>query len=395
MNSDDSKIISADDHVIEPAHVWQDRMPSKHKELAPKIVIAPQGEMTLNDGVWLETPGTGDKMAAWWHFENKRYQIKQMVACPGIPPEEVTMEGVTYDDIAPGCYDPIARLADMDINHVEASLCFPNYPRFCGQLFSEADDLELGLLCVQAYNDWMIDEWCGSSGGRLIPLCIVPLWDAELAAKEIYRVAEKGCRAVAWSELPAWLGRPGLHGDFWDPFLKACEETQTVICMHIGSGTKTVQTSPEAPTVVTANLIVCNSAASMIDWIFSGKFEQFPNLKLLYAESQIGWIPYFIERADDTWRTHQWAQGEKRIPKPPSHYYKKHVYSCFFKDTVGIDLLDRIGEDNVLFETDYPHQDGTFPNTLAIAEELFGHLEQETIDKIARNNAIKLFGLTI
>ena len=389
------KIISADDHVIEPAHVWQDRMPSKHKELAPKIVIAPQGEMTLNDGVWLETPGTGDKMAAWWHFENKRYQIKQMVACPGIPPEEVTMEGVTYDDIAPGCYDPIARLADMDINHVEASLCFPNYPRFCGQLFSEADDLELGLLCVQAYNDWMIDEWCGSSGGRLIPLCIVPLWDAELAAKEIYRVAKKGCRAVAWSELPAWLGRPGLHGDFWDPFLKACEETQTVICMHIGSGTKTVQTSPEAPTVVTANLIVCNSAASMIDWIFYGKFDQFPNLKLLYAESQIGWIPYFIERADDTWRTHQWAQGEKRIPKPPSHYYKKHVYSCFFKDTVGIDLLDRIGEDNVLFETDYPHQDGTFPNTLAIAEELFGHLEQETIDKIARNNAIKLFGLTI
>ena len=389
------KIISADDHVIEPAHVWQDRMPSKHKELAPKIVIAPQGEMTLNDGVWVEIPGTGDKMAAWWHFENKRYQIKQMVACPGIPPEEVTMEGVTYDDIAPGCYDPIARLADMDINHVEASLCFPNYPRFCGQLFSEADDLELGLLCVQAYNDWMIDEWCGSSGGRLIPLCIVPLWDAELAAKEIYRVAEKGCRAVAWSELPAWLGRPGIHGDYWDPFLKACEETQTVICMHIGSGTKTVQTSPEAPTVVTANLIVCNSAASMIDWIFSGKFEQFPNLKLLYAESQIGWIPYFIERADDTWRTHQWAQGEKRIPKPPSHYYKKHVYSCFFKDTVGIDLLDRIGEDNVLFETDYPHQDGTFPNTLAIAEELFGHLEQETIDKIARNNAIKLFGLTI
>jgi predicted TIM-barrel fold metal-dependent hydrolase len=334
-------------------------------------------------------------MAAWWHFENKRYQIKQMVACPGIPPEEVTMEGVTYDDIAPGCYDPIARLADMDINHVEASLCFPNYPRFCGQLFSEAADLDLGLLCVQAYNDWMIDEWCGSSGGRLIPLCIVPLWDAELAAKEIYRVAEKGCRAVAWSELPTWLGRPGLHGDFWDPFFKACEDTQTVICMHIGSGTKTVQTSPEAPTIVTANLIVCNSAASMIDWIFSGKFEQFPNLKLLYAESQIGWIPYFVERADDTWQTHQWAQGEKRIPNPPSYYYKKHVYSCFFKDTVGIDLLDRIGEDNVLFETDYPHQDGTFPNTLAIAEELFGHLEQKTIDKIARNNAIKLFGLTI
>jgi len=389
------KIISADDHVIEPPHVWQSRLPKKYFDVAPRIVIAPQGEMSLVDGTWVEKPGNGEKMAAWWHYEEKRYQIKQMVACPGIPPEEVTMEGVTYDDIAEGCYEPKARLSDMDLNHVEASLCFPNYPRFCGQLFSEADDLELGLLCIQAYNDWMIDEWCGDSSGRLIPLCIVPLWDPFLAAEEIRRVAARGCRAVAWSELPSWLGRPGIHGNHWDPFFRACEETETVICMHIGSGTRTVQTSPEAPTVVTANLIVCNSAASMIDWIFSGKFEQFPDLKLLYAESQVGWIPYFIERADDTWRTHQWAQGENRIPQPPSYYYRRHVHSCFFKDTVGIEMLDKIGVENVLFETDYPHQDGTFPNSHSIAEELFGHLEQETIDKIARGNAIRLFGLDL
>ena len=389
------KIISADDHVIEPPNVWQDRIPQKYLSAAPKIVIAPQGDMSLVDGTWVEEPGDGEKMAAWWHYEDKKYQIKQMVACPGIPPEEVTMEGVTYDDIAEGCYSPKARLTDMDLNHVEASLYFPNYPRFCGQLFSEADDLELGLLCIQAYNDWMIEEWCGDSDGRLIPLCIVPLWDPMLAAQEIYRVASLGCRAVAWSELPSWLGQPGIHVDHWDPFLHACEETGTVICMHIGSGTRTVQTSPEAPTVVTANLIVCNSAASMIDWIFSGKFDQFPGLKLLYAESQIGWIPYFIERADDTWHTHQWAQGENRIPHPPSYYYRRHVYSCFFKDTVGIELLDRVGVDNVLFETDYPHQDGTFPNSLQVAEDLFGHLDQETINKITRGNAINLFDLDL
>ncbi len=389
------KIISADDHVIEPPHVWQSRLPKKYLDVAPRIAIAPQGEMSLVDGTWVETPGDGEKMAAWWHYEDKMYQIKQMVACPGIPPEEVTMEGVTYDDIAEGCYEPKARLSDMDLNHVEASLCFPNYPRFCGQLFSEANDLELGLLCIQAYNDWMIDEWCGDSAGRLIPLCIVPLWDPLLAAQEIHRVAARGCRAVAWSELPSWLGQPGIHGNHWDPFFQACEETGTVICMHIGSGTRTVQTSPDAPTVVTANLIVCNSAASMIDWIFSGKFEQFPDLKLLYAESQIGWIPYFIERADDTWHTHQWAQGENRIPQPPSYYYRRHIHSCFFKDTVGIEMLDRIGVENVLFETDYPHQDGTFPNTLQVAESLFGHLDEDTIYKIARGNAIDLFGLEI
>ena len=97
------------------------------------------------------------------------------------------------------------------------------------------------------------------------------------------------------------------------------------------------------PRWVGANLIACNSVSSMIDWIFSGKLEQFPKLKLLYAECQIGWIPYFIERADDTWQTHQWAQGETRIPNPPSFYYRRNVFGCFFKDTVGIDMIDRIG----------------------------------------------------
>ncbi len=282
-------------------------------------------------------------MAAWWHYEDHRYQIKQMIAAAGLKPEEVTMQGVTYDDMRPGCFDPKARLDDMTANHVQASLCFPNYPRFCGQLFAERKDLDLSKLCVEAYNDWMVEEWCGGSEGRLIPLCIVPLWDVELAAAEIRRNAARGVRAVAWSELPAWLGLPSIHSGEWDPFFRACEETGTVICMHIGSGTKTVTTSADAPTIVTANMIAANSAASMIDWLFSGKLAQFPNLKLLYAECQIGWIPYFVERADDTWETHQWAQGEARSAEPPSVYYHRQIHSCFFKDTVGVELLRQGG----------------------------------------------------
>ncbi|MHA7838318.1 MAG: amidohydrolase family protein, partial [bacterium] len=227
VRSEIPKIVSVDDHVVEPAHLWQSRLPERYKNEGPRIVIAPQGEMKLVDGVWVETPGDGDKMAAWWHYEDHRYQIKQIIACPGIPPEEVSAQGVTYDDIAPGCYDPKARVADMEKNHVEASLCFPNYPRFCGQLFSERKNLELSKLCVEAYNDWMIEEWCGDSEGRLIPLCVVPLWDADLAAAEIRRNAARGCRAVSFSELPAWLGRPSIQSGYWDPFLAACEETDT------------------------------------------------------------------------------------------------------------------------------------------------------------------------
>ena len=109
------------------------------------------------------------------------------------------MTPITYDEMRDGCYDVKARIADMRSNHVDHSLCFPTFPRFCGQTFTETPDRELGLACIRAYNDWMIDEWCGESEGVLIPLTIVPLWDAELAAAEVRRNAARGCRAVCFS----------------------------------------------------------------------------------------------------------------------------------------------------------------------------------------------------
>ncbi len=228
------RIISVDDHVVEPPHIWQSRLPTRFKDEGPRVVIEPRGDFKLIDGIYREAPGDGDEMAAWWHYEEHRFQMKRTIACPGMPPEEVLAVGVTFDDIAPGCYQPAARIADMDKNHVEASLCFPNYPRFCGQIFAERKNMELSKLCVEAYNDWMVEEWCGDSEGRLIPLCIVPLWDAKLAAAEIRRNAARGVRAVAFSEVPAWLGMPSILTEHWNPFLEACDETVSVIAMHIG-----------------------------------------------------------------------------------------------------------------------------------------------------------------
>ena len=107
------------------------------------------------------------------------YPHKRHVAAVGFDRDDMTLSAITYDEMRPGCYEPKARVDDMDLNHVEASLCFPTFPRFCGQTFLEAKDRELAMLCVRAYNDWMVEEWCGDSGGALIPLCIVPLWDAD------------------------------------------------------------------------------------------------------------------------------------------------------------------------------------------------------------------------
>src|SRR6266478_3446563 len=191
---------------------------------------------------------------------------------------------ITYDEMRPGCYDPKARVDDMELNWVEASLSFPSFPRFCGQTFLEAKDRELAEACVYAYNDWMVDEWCGDSGGRLIPLPIIPLWDAELAAAEVRRNAARGARAVCFSEIPVHLGLPSIHSGDWDPFFAACDETRTAVCMHIGSSSKMPATSKDAPPSVAILLSCNNSMASLADFLFSGVLVRFPELKLAYSE---------------------------------------------------------------------------------------------------------------
>jgi predicted TIM-barrel fold metal-dependent hydrolase len=293
----------------------------------------------------------------------------------------------------PGCYDPNARLEDMDVNHVEASACYPTFPRFCGQTFSEGKDKALGLACVEAYNNWMVDEWCGDSNGRLIPICLIPLWDVELAAAEVHRNAARGVRAVAFSEIAAVLGLPSIHTGYWDPFFAACEETGTVVCMHIGSSSRMPATSPDAPPSVTASLAFGGAMMSVVDFLYSGLLVRFPNLKLSYAESQMGWLPYILERIDDVWEDNQgWAQT-KHIPEPPSTYFHRNMWVSFFKDQTGIDNRARIGIDRITFETDYPHSDSTWPETRATAARLLDGLSDDDVYKIVRGNAIDLFQL--
>jgi predicted TIM-barrel fold metal-dependent hydrolase len=389
-------IVDVDAHVVEPPDVWTSRLPAKYRDVGPRIVYAPGGDIKLVGSSYIEAPGTDGPDVAWWFYEDRQTSLKRYIAAAGVPADEVTLSGVTYEDMRPGCFQSAERVADMTLNGVQAQMCFPNYPRFCGQLFVWGKDKELARLCVQAYNDWMVEEWCAGSDGRLIPLCIVPLWDVDLAVAEVRRNAARGVRAVAFSELPAYLDLPSIHTGYWDPFFQACAETGTVLAMHIGSGTKTPKTSDDAPEAVGGTIIFGNSVASLVDFLFSGVLHRFPTLKLLYAEAQIGWIPYVLERTDDVWHTHRgWAHGQDKCPELPSTYYYRQVHSCFFKDPVGVSVLDRVGIDNVMFETDYPHQDGTWPQSREAAALQFGHLPQDQIDKIARGNAIKLLGLEL
>ena len=175
-NSKIPPIIDVDAHVVEPPDVWTSRLPAKYREVGPHIRYLPSGSPKLDGGGYIEEPGTEGPNVAWWFYEDHRYSVKRLIAAAGYPAEEITLQGVTYDQMRRGCWDPAARIADNAANGVEAQLCYPNYPRFAGQIFLWGKDRELALLCVKAYNDWMVEEWCAGSGGRLIPLCLVPLW---------------------------------------------------------------------------------------------------------------------------------------------------------------------------------------------------------------------------
>ena len=395
--ADIPRILSVDDHVVEPPDLWTSRLPAKYQDRCPRVERDSAvfnfegGEFTYQKGV----PGGAE--CDWWLYDDLVYPFPKLSAASGF--ETLDVEPVTFDQIRPGGWKQADRLADMTANHVDASLCFPNVlPRFCGQTFLEREDKELALLCVQAYNNWMIDEWCAGDGrGRLIPLTLIPLWDPAAAALEVHRCADKGSFAVAFSENPYHLGLPSIHDKdrFWDPFLTACQETDTVVCMHIGSSSKMPATSPDAPFSVSSTITFANAMGSMCDYILSGVFVRFPRLRVSYAEGQVGWMPYIIERMDKIWAERGDASFGIDLPEPPSTYIPGHVWGCIFDDEIGLKNRDVIGMDQICFEVDFPHADSTFPHTLEVATRICdaAGLADEEIYKLMRGNAIECFGL--
>ena len=397
------RIISVDDHVVEPVDLWTSRLPSKYADRAPRVERK-KGLMRFDfdtGGVAKFVEDAADPEARWcdqWAYDDLRWPFAAAFAAVGPLRDVPATTAVSYDDMLPGCYDQAARLADMDTNHVEASMCFPTFPRFCGQTFLEREDKDLALLCVRAYNDFMIDEWCAGAGyGRLIPQTIIPLWDPELAAEEVRRSAAKGSHAVSFCEIPPYLGLPSIHSGHWDPFFAACDETDTVINMHILSGSKMTVTSADAPLIVVVALTAQNAEASLCDWLSSGKLAQFPRLKIAFSEGQAGWMPFILERLDSAWER---AIGfdptaRKKVPEPPSSYLPGRVFSCIFDDLHGLESRHKIGMGQFLFETDYPHNDSTFPHSKQVAAKHVaeaGLTDHETW-QLMRGNAIACYGL--
>ena len=294
-----------------------------------------------------------------------------------------------YDSMRKGCWDITERVADMDIDGIHAQLCFPTFPGFAGSTFFNATDKALAAACVSAWNDWVLDEWCNAAPGRQIPLAMVPYWDADLATAEVERVAGRGSKGISFIEAPHAVGLPSFHTDHWDAMFAACAAADLPLCLHFGSG-GAPSIAPGGPFTAAIALYALNSQQALVEMVNSKMFEKNPNLKVALSEGGIGWMPYMLERCDYTWERHRIYTGMEHARRP-SDIFRDHIFGCFISDLCGVRNIDLIGEDNVMFESDYPHSDSNWPHARKLLEESLVDTPDSQARKIAETNARKLF----
>ncbi|MFQ5416679.1 MAG: amidohydrolase family protein [Myxococcota bacterium] len=374
MRADDLILVSVDDHVVEPAGMFDQHLGPEWKDKAPRVVHKRDGSDV-------------------WVFNGAQMPNIGLNAVVGRPPEEYGMEPTSFEQLRPGCFDVDERIRDMNANGVLASMCFPSFPGFSGNLFARQDDKQLARVMLQAYNDWHIDEWCGSHPGRFIPLALPPIWDPELMADEVRRVAKKGCHSMSFSEDPQKLGFPGIHSEHWDPFWQASDEEGTVVAIHIGSGGGMSFTSMEAPVDVMITVTPMSIANCAADLLWSRMLRKYDNLKIALSEGGIGWIPYFLERADYVYEHHQYWTHQSFGDKLPSDVFREHIVTCFIDDKAGVRNRHEVGIDTITWECDYPHSDTTWPRAPEILWESLGGVPDDEIHKMTHENALRVFQL--
>jgi predicted TIM-barrel fold metal-dependent hydrolase len=372
MHVDDLILISVDDHLVEPPNLFDNHLPDKFKDRAPRVVRNENG-----DDVWV--------------FGDAVIPNVGLNAVAGRPKEEYGVDPTSWDEMRPGCYDVHERVKDLNAAGVLASMNFPSFPGFSGRLFAAEPDKELALALVRAYNDWHIDEWCGSYPGRFIPMALPVLWDVDLAAAEVRRVAAKGCHSLTFTENPAALGYPSFHDDDWDPLWKAVCDTDTVVSIHLGSSGQLVVTAPNAPVDVMITLQPMNIATAAADILWSRVIKNFPDIKFALTEGGTGWIPYFLERVDRTYDMHHLWTGQDFGGKLPSEVFREHFLTCFIADPVGIQLRHMIGIDNIAWELDYPHSDSSWPTPAESLMAVADGVSDEDLAKITHENAMRWY----
>lgn len=374
MLPSDAPLVSVDDHIVEPPDLWQTRLPNALLDRAPKIAH-------------------DDAVGDFWVYEDRRYPMSMIQAVAGMDVTDWRRQPFRFADMRPGCYDPRARVADMDIDGVASQVTSPSFVQLGGALFLQADDLDLALQCLRAWNDFVLDEWCATAPDRFVPVVIAPLWDPTLAAAEVRRAAAKGARMLSFVEDPTGLGLPSFYTGHWDPLLDAVTETDLAVSMHFGSSSTIPFPIAGAPNVTMQTLLGTNSMAAFTHLVFSGLLTRFPDLRVVLSESGIGWVPYLLERIDQMWFEHRHWQ-EIDPDTRPSDLFRRNIWVCtVLCEEFGMTLHEQIGTDRILVESDYPHADSRWPHTRDVLARLLVDVDDDDARAIAGGNARHVFGL--
>jgi predicted TIM-barrel fold metal-dependent hydrolase len=371
LQADDLILISVDDHIAEPATMFDAHVPAKYKDQAPRVLTDERG------------------IQQWWYGDVKGRNLG-LNAVAGKPREMFNVDASRYDEMRPGCFDVDERVRDMNAGGQLAGLNFPNFTGFSGQVLNQGPDHDLNEIMIKAYNDWHVDEWCGAHPGRFIPCGVLPLFDVDKAAAEVRRLAAKGCHAVTFSENPEALNMPSIHSGRWDPLFAACVETATVLCCHLGSSSRSPMSAIDAPAGVNMTTSSAATIYTLVDLVWATFWERFPTLKFSLTEGDIGCIPYFLWRAEHVNDRHGgWTKHDFTKTGGPTQIFRDHILVCFIKENIGAKLIEEFNVENVCWESDYPHSDSTWPYA---PEELLKSLDGFTdayINKISHENAMK------
>ena len=365
-------IISAVDQVVEPPTLWTERLSkSKFGARIPHIERGADGS---------------DR----WIIDGRAYALGQSADVGALLPDRVAT-AKQCDDIPKAAYDAAVRLNAMDEDGVDYSVLYPSLAGFSGERFGALTDPELALACVQAYNDWLIDEWATASK-RFIPQCIVPLSPIDATVAEIRRAVGRGHRGVIFPAAPMQLAAlPHINGAEYDPLWATCQEFEVPLCFRAGATPELFQfpIPPNlAPELAAAMQAATRSASAVFDltnMLFSRILLRFPTLKVVFAGSTIGWGTFLLEYAD-----HQYEQDHCDYPLKPSAMFHRQCYLTAWYDEAKIHAR-HIGVDNILWSSNFPAANSSWPVTRKFAEKCLSGMSQGEQRQILSVNAAKLY----
>jgi len=381
----DQRIVDADCHILDPPDIWKNWLPSKFLDQAPTLVKDADG---------------GD---AWLFSGSTKPDPIGLVATPGMPFDDFRWTGVTYDEARPGCYDGKARLADMDADGVDVEIIFPPQ-RTIGHFLGDPDD-DFVLAGVEAYNNFLFEEFCANDPQRLIGMAQIPSLGIDVAVDALRKAAARGVHGVVISTWPS--GNDELGPDD-DPFWEAAVEAGLPVTIHINVQSRdqraararamaaakpaTSTDAAGAKAIGAISNVFAQVAGSLSQMLFTGVFARFPDLHVSWIEAGVGWIPHFIDALDDRyWRNRSW--GNLTITEPPSFYWYRNNSASFIFDPSGIDLRHRVGVANMLWSSDYPHHGNDWPYSRKVIAESMGNVAQTERAAITGGNARRIWHL--